>query len=347
MGTPVKKIVKTDGRITGVVAKSQSGEVFEVEAKAVVVAGGGYGTNAKMIKEHGGFELGCTIHMLTPGIELAGDAIRMAWDVGADPEIQGMRPQVIYGMPRDSSRDEESRIVTNAPYEHYLPNAAMQPHLWVNLEGKRFWDESTCGNPAYTGNALARQKDGYGFCVFDKSIRSSMEQDLDHISYLQRGLTKLTDLDKYVQAAIEDKNPNTFRADSLAELAAAIGTDPAALEKTVDEYNACCAKGHDDLFVKDSKYLRPLTTPPFYALRVMTLAYGTVGGIRINEHAQVLTKERTIIPGLHAAGDCANAIHSYNYSLVYSLWGSTLGFACNSGRIAGENAGTYVRSLAG
>ncbi len=77
-------------------------------------------------------------------------------------------------------------------------------------------------------------------------------------------------------------------------------------------------------------------------IRFAPIAYGTVGGIRINENTEVLTKEREIIPGLYAAGDCANAIHSYNYSLVYKLWGSTLGFALNSGRIAGENVLGYI-----
>jgi fumarate reductase flavoprotein subunit len=119
--------------------------------------------------------------------------------------------------------------------------------------------------------------------------------------------------------------------------------EPDALQKTVDEYNRFCEKGHDDLLAKDPKFLRPVKVPKFYAFRIMPSAYGTLGGIKVNERMEVLNKEQDVIPGLYAAGYDANIMYGdtpdYNH---LKLAGSACGFALNSGRIAGENAARYI-----
>ncbi len=46
---------------------------------------------------------------------------------------------------------------------------------------------------------------------------------------------------------------------------------------TLDEYNNFCEKGHDDLFAKNPKYLRPLKGPRFYAIRSYMAFFGTLG----------------------------------------------------------------------
>ena len=49
-----------------------------------------------------------------------------------------------------------------------------------------------------------------------------------------------------------------------------------------------------------------------------------------------------MIPGLYAGGTDACSIYGDTY--VFILPGNTMGFALNSGRIAGENAAEYVKS---
>lgn len=100
--------------------------------------------------------------------------------------------------------------------------------------------------------------------------------------------------------------------------------------------------GHDELFVKNPKFLRPVEVPKFYAFKNMPSDYGTVGGIKINHKAEVLNKECEVIPGLYATGNRANGRLSYEFSLAYTLAGSAIGFAVNLGRIAGENALKYI-----
>ena len=125
-----------------------------------------------------------------------------------------------------------------------------------------------------------------------------------------------------------------------------IGADPAALRAAVDEYNSACARGHDGLFAKNPKFLRPLVGPKFYAARARTVTLGTKGGIEINENMEVLDKKSTVIPGLYAGGFDAGGMYGDSYPIHVSS-GLSSAFALNSGRIAGRNALAYLADDAG
>ena len=62
-----------------------------------------------------------------------------------------------------------------------------------------------------------------------------------------------------------------------------------------------------------------------------------------NEQKEALANEENPIPGLYAAGATTGCWETESY--CYHLTGHLLGFALNSGRIAGENAVTYVSKL--
>ena len=68
-----------------------------------------------------------------------------------------------------------------------------------------------------------------------------------------------------------------------------------------------------------------------------------MGGIKINYKTEVMNKDFDVIPGLYAAGLDADSIYGDTY--IFWLPGNTLGFALNSGRMAGENAAEYVKSI--
>jgi fumarate reductase flavoprotein subunit len=122
----------------------------------------------------------------------------------------------------------------------------------------------------------------------------------------------------------------------LEDLADQTGIDPVGLKATVDEYNGYCERGFDPIFNKSHRLLRPIKTPRFYAGKQLPGAYGSLGGIKINHKTEVLDKNWNKIPGLYAAGTDACSIYGDTY--VFVLPGNTMGFAVNSGRIAGENA---------
>jgi fumarate reductase flavoprotein subunit len=69
----------------------------------------------------------------------------------------------------------------------------------------------------------------------------------------------------------------------------------------------------------------------------------TMGGIKINHHMEVVNASDDAIPGIYAVGDCAGGLEWDSYCMV--LASSAMGWAINSGRMAGENAADYVSLL--
>jgi len=151
-------------------------------------------------------------------------------------------------------------------------------------------------------------------------------------------LGNLTDIDNEIERGV--KEGKVFQGSSLKELAEKIGVDFEAFQSTVDEYNACCEKNYDFIFAKDRKYLQTIRVPKFYEVKLSLAAFMTNGGIRINYKTEVLNKQHKVIPGLYAVGCCAGGLLGDTYEV--STTGGSLGFAVNSGRIAGENALRYL-----
>ena len=153
---------------------------------------------------------------------------------------------------------------------------------------------------------------------------------------------KLTDLRREIQAALDNGSKEVFVADSVEELAQQIGADPAVLEATVDEYNRYCAQGHDELFAKDRRFLRPLPGPRFYAVRGRARLPGHHGGHQGQREAARSWTRRTLpIPGLYAGGFDAGGMYGDSYPIKSSS-GLASAFALNSGRIAGRSALEYL-----
>jgi fumarate reductase flavoprotein subunit len=188
-----------------------------------------------------------------------------------------------------------------------------------------------------------RYKEGYTYSIFDESIKQQMfDKGVEkYLGWDNLPGTRPVELDKMMNAALERGTTEIFAADSVGELAEKIGVDPAVLKATVDEYNSFCEKGHDDLFAKDPKYLRPLKGPKFYAAKGYTICIGTLGGIKINHKTEVLDKEDKVIPGLYAGGFDAGGAYGDSYSIKDSS-GMSSAFAINTGRIAGKNALKYI-----
>lgn len=324
--TPVQRIVKEGKGVVGVVAEDQSGEMIEAKAHAVVIATGGFGDEPKWIKKYTGYEWGKDLLSLRiPGT--TGDGVRMAWEVGAAPTemIMQLTPFLV----------PELGLLSLANWFF------SQPNLMINLQGERFVNEELFDNPTFLGNAVSRQKNRCVFMILDEAIKEHYEKNgLDFMPHVED--KSGNDFATQLKHAMDQGAENVFISDSVPELAGKIGVDLYALEKTIDEYNNASDTGRDGLFHKNARYLRPVRTPKFYAARFFPSAIGSLGGIKINCKTEVLTKEYEVIPGLYAAGNDAAAIYGDSYA--YLLPGNTLGFALNSGRIAGENAAGFARS---
>jgi fumarate reductase flavoprotein subunit len=322
--TPVKELIKTkEGKVTGVIAEDKDGNRIKAEARAVIIATGGFANNKEMLAKY--TKAGPNLALLG-NMGKTGDGIRMAFEAGAAEKgidvVQLTGPYV-----------KGERGITP------LFACLSQPFLWINKLGERFMNEGTFKFP-YVGNALAEQPDQIMYTIFDdNSKKFVMEKgiDLGMGVYVPTG-TKLVDIDADIKRGM-DKG-QVFLADSIKELAEKIDVDPKVLEATVNEYNKMCDKGRDELFGKPSKYLHPVRAAKFYAIRGYASSTGTIGGVKINHKTEALDKEYRIIPGLYVAGNDAGGFYGDSYEATSS--GGTMGFAINTGRIAGENALDFI-----
>jgi len=324
--TPAKKILRENGRIVGVLATDKAGEEIRIDCSAVVVATGGFGDNPEMIKQYTQYEYGKNMFSFRiPGV--VGDGMKMAWEVGAAKTDFNM--EVAYSSPSKSECNTVKAV-------------HCQPNLMVNLQGERFVNEEVMSNTTFFSNALTTQKNSFGFSIIDDSIKNYyIKNGVDKFNLVSH-IRNCDPYDAEMAAAQKAGDPYVVAADSIEELAARTGIHAENLKKTVAEYNAAC-KSRDELFNKDARYLKPLKGPRFYAVCMAPGAYGTLGGIRINYKTEVQDTEWNTIPGLYAAGTDACTIFGDSY--VFILPGNTMGFALNSGRMAGEHAVEYLVDL--
>lgn len=322
--TPAKKILMKDGKVAGVLATDRDGNEVEVKCSAAIICTGGAGCNSEFIKEETGYKSGeDMLNFRIPGV--MGDGLKMAWEAGADR------------LPVRIEQAAAIEGVEDLPAS--VGNVMSQPNLLVNLQGKRVMNEEQMQNATYLSNVCSHQKDRVCISIIDSSIaKYYMRNGVDNVS-LVRADPDVSDFIDGVKMAQANGNEGLFIADSIEELAEIAGIDVDNLVDTVDEYNDFC-DSVDEEFFKDKRYLRPITKAPFYAARIRPGGYGTVGGIRINENCEACKSDFEPVEGLYAAG--ADACNIYDDSYMFLLPGNSMGFAVNTGRIAGMTAAEFV-----
>lgn len=322
--TPVKKLIVEDGKVVGVIAVNKDGEEIEARGKAVIVATGGFGDNPEMIEKYLGYKCGVDYFpFMVPGLK--GDGLKMCWEAGAAQ--YGINVEIIYQLPDNLNW-------------FCMDVVLRQPNLLINQRGDRFMNEDQMENTTFTGNAIGLQPGRYAYCIMDEGIKKLyMRNGLDMIDIVHSP-TAIFGLDDEIKRAKETGYEAYIEADTVEELAGKLGIDKEKLQDTIDEYNDMCDANMDTKFGKNPKFLRPIGKGKLYAGKFYLGAYGTIGGLRINSKCQVLDKEENAIPGLYAAGTDANTIYGDSYN--FYLPGNSMGFAINTGRMAGENAADYV-----
>lgn len=324
--TPVTKIlVDAEGKACGVLAKGADGEEIQANCKAVIIATGGAGDNPQMISELTDFTFQKDMfNFAIPGLK--GDGINMAKEVGAaSTEVTF---EMIYILPESDFGPD------------CIPAVFMQPNLMVNQLGKRFLNEEQMQNNTFTGNAIAIQKGRIGYSIIDSTIVKYYKKNGVDVTNFVHHPDDVSDFDEMVEDGIKNGNKDYVKADTLEELAEKLGIDPETFVETVEDYNDMC-DSVDSQFYKSKKFMKPVLKAPFYAGRFRPGAYGTLGGIKINEKTEVLNPDWERIPGLYAAGTDTCTIFGDSY--MFLLPGNTMGYCLNTGRFAGEEAADYVK----
>lgn len=323
--TPVREILRSDdGVVHGLIAVDKNGEEIRCEAKAVIVATGGFGDSPEMMKEYVGYTYGKDMFNFRVA-GLKGDGCNMVWKIGGAKGKMSM----------------ERFVGTTLPHPECVGvnTCCLQPHMIVNLEGERFFDEGLIENPAEALNAVDRQTGRKAFVLFsDEILREYKRNGLDFPAVVRPGdHVKL--FYEQVGIALEQCPDQIIISEDLREVADHFGINYETLKDSLDEYNEMAAMKYDDLFGKKRKYMRPVRGK-YICIMLTGRAYGTLGGIKINWRTEVLDTENKPIPGLYAAG--SDTCEIYDGTYLYLLPGNTMGYALNTGRIAAERAAEYI-----
>lgn len=122
--------------------------------------------------------------------------------------------------------------------------------------------------------------------------------------------------------------------ESLEAFAGAYKIPPDKLKQTIEAFNLDVTAGIDRRY--DKPILRgasPLRYPPYYGIRLWPKVHFTMGGVGINERAEVLDARDTPIPKLFAAGEVTGGVHGAS-----RLGSCSITDCLVFGRIAGQNA---------
>ena len=336
LNTRVNRLTMQDGKCVGFEAEDAEG-VYQVEAKAVIIASGGTGKRADFVYKETGWMLGKDIttfpHMLyeDPG-KAPKLGVELGWEVGA--------AHTKLMIDSFASIPDPNFGPGGVPAQ--LPWFRQPQNIFVNLHGERFIDEAEMKNGAMMGNNIAIQKDATAFSIFTQSMRD--RYDNEGMDYEMGNVHFMDDLtpDEYLEMNWKRGNTDIMVFDNLEELCDVMGIDR-RLVQTVEEYNANIrANRGDPIFHKDARYLSPIEGGKYYVAKFRRHCYGVMGGLRINYRAELQDVNCDSIPGLYAAGNDANSIYTDTFPFVLS--GNTSSFAINTGRIAGEQAAAYAKT---
>ena len=341
--TGLKELLVDNGKCCGAIVREKSGEEIQVNAKAVIVATGGFSDNPVMIRENTPFtytDKNCSgdgnvffNHFLNG--QMDGDGHKAVWAAGG-----AKAPAAMYGRHVPGPG-----IVGFVPWlptdDNKLITVNEQPYLLVNAYGERFINEAHGQTSINVSAAMMNQPGKIAYLIFDDAAIDHLEQVGTDYAYMIFPAQKITGLREQIDRVIEKYgSKNLFKADNLEELAEKTGIEKEGLLRTVARYNSLCDQGYDEDFGKAPQYLYPVRTGKLYCIRVATCCYGTVGGIRVNKNCEVIREDLKPIKGLYSAGDCmAGELYGYPARTVCNL--STVCFT--TGLICADEAEAYVK----
>jgi succinate dehydrogenase/fumarate reductase flavoprotein subunit len=329
--SPAKALVRRNGGIAGLIVETD-GRRIRIEARrGVVLACGGFPhdiARRKALFPHAptGIE-----HWSPAPPGNTGDGLRLGESVGA--KVNADLPNAAAWVPvslvprRDGSK---------GVFPHFI-DRAKPGVIAVTRKGRRFVNE---GN-SYHDFVQAMVRECRGLDEFAAYLIC------DHPTMRRYGLGFAKPAPLPISLYL--RSGYLLRGQTLGELAATAGIDPAVFEETVRAYNEHAREGRDPEFHKGStaynRYLGdpahrpnpcvgPVEQGPFYALRVVPGDLGTFAGLAADGHARVLDPAGRPIPGLYAAGNDLASIMGGNYP----GGGITLGPAMTFGYIAGRHA---------
>lgn len=315
--TPAEQLVVEGAAVKGVIAKGKEGYIQFNAKKGVILATGDYQNDDEMMA----YYLPDLQYMGRKQPNKTGDGHKMAvWAGGAIEDLNHTKMLHDFDAGPGSMADFA--------------------FLATKMDGKRFCDE-TCGM-SLMNNFLRSEVDAGNYCqVFDSNYLTQTEGWPGKALPPEAMAAYMPEVEGEKKGVFKDLI-GTFQADSIKELGEKLGvTDVDAFEKSVARYNELVAKGADEDFGKEAKWLKSIDTPPFYGIHRHVRVSAIVSGVNVDSNQQVTSAETgEPIPGLYA---CGNVAGNFYCGVDYSMFmpGLSLGRAHTMGRVLGK----YVASL--
>lgn len=302
--------------------------------------------------------------------DYSGDA-KMTWNLNADiaefNARQGLTQDDLFSPFADCTGDGQKMACWVGGVMEPTPRASMNtggggggpwgtcPYLFLNANGERFCNEA---NAVGITEATLLQPAGTVCTVTDANYYETLKNaGLDHgapnygrpvyyeelVEDMEAIELESPDGGPVRTCTIAERNPSTVYASETLEGALKLaGYEGDALQTALDQvakYNELCATGKDSQYGKDSKYMVPIDTPPFYtapASNSKTTSAGlvTLAGVETNNNLQVIDAVGNVIPGLYAAGNCLGERYGNSYATPFA--GNSIGMAMTHGRVAGK-----------
>lgn len=309
--SPVTELVVEDGRVVGAVVEREGRSLRVRARRGVLLATGGFDHDPVLREKHLP-ELGRTDYSAGAAGN-TGDGHRLGERVGAAFDLMDdawWMPSI--PLPRGG--------VFPLVSERCIP-----PMVIVGPDGNRFTNESA----PYVNFVHTQLEKGAlpSYEIFDAKARSRYQ---------------------FAGTLPGKEFPGSFykyglvtKADTLAELAQAIGVPAGNLTATVERFNQLVRNGSDDDFgrgvsVYDHYYGDPtLPVPnldtidqgPYYAVKIVPGDLGTKGGVVTDACGRVLREDGSVIEGLYGAGNVTAAVMGNDYAGAGATIGPAMVFA--------------------
>lgn len=302
LSTKAEKLIQDDSkRVVGVETTTNEGQKVTFNApKGVIITAGGFGSNVDMRKEYNKEYDERYLSTDAPGT--TGDGIVMAQEVGA--AVTNMESIQTYPVA-----NPETGMIS------LVADTRFDGAILVNQEGKRFVEELERRD--VISKAILSQTGEVGYQIWAEPLNQVSKTIEAHPA-------------EYEEMLEQDV---IYKAESIKDAADHFGIDAETLEETIKKVNQY-AKDKEDPDFNHRAGLALIEEGPFYIQKASPSVHHTMGGIVINEKAQVLNENDETIPGLYAAGEVTGVIHGSN-----RLGGNAVADIIIFGRIAGQNIG--------
>ena len=282
-------------------------QTTSINCSALILATGGFHNDANLKKKN--FGKWSDKLIVRGNLQSSGDGLKLASSIGAK---QSQSMDSFYGhlMPAPPAEIPRDRFSEFTMYHS-------EQCILINDSGNRFTDESICDES--NAEATIKQNNATSYMIFDETIYQKYG--------IKKSISGQPDSDPFKKSIeIQALTTKEYSLEKLLSNMSNWGVNKETALKSIISYNDYIVnKTKSSQGIPREKNLNPILTPPYYAIALTTGITITLGGLEINENAQVLNTKNLPIKNLYAAGGDTGGIYNHSYGgglclgLVYGI----------------------------